>query len=71
MYTEYFVGANYKILACQVGCGIDRTAYALNYAKHFKKQALGVAVILGNHTCINVPMELGKKKQTASKGLVL
>ncbi len=71
MYTEYFVGANYKIFGCQVGCGIDRESYAAAYAKHYKKQALGVAVILGNHTCINVPMELGRKKQKHSKGLVL
>ena len=62
IYTEYFFGANYKIFGCQVGCLINRDSYALNYAKHFRKQALGVAVILGNHTCINVPMELGKKK---------
>ena len=71
MYTEYFVGANYKIFGCQVGCLIDREAYALNYAKHFRKQALGVAVILGNHTCINVPMELGKKKIPTNKPSVL
>ena len=41
------------------------------YARHYKKQALGVAVILGNHTCINVPMELGKTKQKQPRALVL
>jgi metallophosphoesterase superfamily enzyme len=71
MYTEYFVGAKYKIFGCQVGCGIDRESYAAAYAKHYKKQALGVAVILGNHTCINVPMELGKTKQKQPRALVL
>ena len=29
---------------------------AYSYAKNFKRQALGVAVIIGNHTCINVPL---------------
>tara|TARA_R110000803_G_scaffold23716_2_gene57938 strand:- start:2950 stop:3696 length:747 start_codon:yes stop_codon:yes gene_type:complete len=71
MYTEFFVGANYKIYACQVGCLIDREAYALAYARHYKKQALGVAVILGSHTCINVPMELGKKRLPPQKASVL
>jgi len=56
MYVEHFSGVNSKIWACQVGCLIDRSAYALNYAKNFKRQILGVAVIIGNHTCINVPM---------------
>ena len=71
MYTEFFVGANYKIFACQVGCLIDREAYALNYARHYKKQALGCAVILGSHTCINVPMELGKKRLPTQTPTVL
>ena len=33
-----------------------RESYAYHYAKNFKRQALGVAVIIGNHTCINVPL---------------
>ena len=71
METHWFVGANYRIFSCQVGCGIDRDAYALSYAKSFKKQALGVAVILGNNTCINVPLELGKKREPIKKATVL
>jgi len=71
METHWFVGANYRIFSCQVGCGIDRDAYALSYAKSFKKQALGVAVILGNNTCINVPLELGRKREPVKKATVL
>jgi metallophosphoesterase superfamily enzyme len=71
MYVEHFSGVNSKIWACQVGCLVNRESYALHYAKNFKRQALGVAVILGNHTCINVPMELGKKKIPANKPSVL
>ena len=56
MYVEHFSGVNNKIWACQVGCLINRESYAYNYAKNFKRQALGVAVIIGNHTCINVPL---------------
>ncbi len=56
MYVEHFSGVNNKIWACQVGCLIARESYAYNYAKNFKRQALGVAVIIGNHTCINVPL---------------
>jgi hypothetical protein len=71
MYVEHFSGVNSKIWACQVGCLVNRESYALHYAKNFKRQALGVAVILGNHTCINVPMELGKKKIPTQKPSVL
>ena len=71
MYVEHFSGVNSKIWACQVGCLVNRESYALHYAKNFKRQALGVAVIIGNHTCINVPMELGKKKIPTNKPSVL
>jgi len=57
-YTEWMVGKNFKIFATQVGCGVDSSAYAAAYAKHFKKQAIGCGVILGGHTAINCLMEL-------------
>lgn len=57
-YTEWMVGKNFRIFATQVGCGLDASAYASAYAKHFKKQAIGCAVILGGHTSINCLMEL-------------
>ena len=56
-YTVWHSGANNsKLFACQVGCGVDREAYALGYAKHFKRQQIGCAVILEGETCINLMM---------------
>lgn len=57
-YTEWTVGAGYKIFGCQVGCGIDHESYAMAYARNFGKPAIGCAVILGGKTCINELMEL-------------
>ena len=57
-YTEYFVGANYKVFGMQVGCGIDFDSYALAYAKRGKKPAIGNGVIIGGNTAINNLMEL-------------
>ena len=52
-YCEYYVGANFKIFGCQVGCGIDHDSYALAYAKRGKKPAVGCAVVLNGVTAIN------------------
>ncbi len=57
-FSEWFCGANFKILAFQVGCGVNNKSYAAAYAKHFKKQAIGCGVILGGKTAINCMMEL-------------
>ena len=57
-YCEWMVGRNFRIFGMQVGCGIDSASYAAAYAKHFKKQAVGCAVVLGGHTAINCLMEL-------------
>jgi metallophosphoesterase superfamily enzyme len=57
-YTEWFVGARYKVFGTQVGCGIDFTSYAMAYAKAGKKPAIGCAVILNENQPINIPMEL-------------
>lgn len=58
-YTEWNVGANFKVFGMQVGCGIDHKSYALAYAKAGKKPAIGCAVILDNgKTPINVLMDL-------------
>lgn len=47
-YTEYFVGANIKIFGSQVGCGVDRKAYAMAYAKDHGKPVVGAMVVLDN-----------------------
>ena len=57
-YTEYQVGANFKIFGHQVGCGIDHDAYAMAYAKRGKKPAISCSVIIDGKTAINRPMEL-------------
>ena len=57
-YCEWLVGRNFRVFAMQVGCGIDAKSYAAAYARHFKRQAIGCAVVLGGHTAINCLMEL-------------
>jgi hypothetical protein len=58
MFTEFAVGANYKVFGCAVGCGIDSKSYAMAYGKHFKKPAIGVAVVFGGKYAVNEPMHL-------------
>ena len=58
-YCDYFVGSNYRIFGAQVGCGIDFDSYAMAYAKRGKKPAIGNAVVIGGHTCVNNLMQLG------------
>ena len=58
MFTEFAVGANYKVFGCAVGCGIDSKSYAMAYGKHFKKPAIGCAVVFGGEHAINEPMHL-------------
>ncbi len=47
-YIEYFVGERFKMFAMQIGCGVDRTAYAMAYGKHFKKMHINCGVVLEN-----------------------
>lgn len=44
-YVEYAVGPNARIFGVQVGCGIDRHAYAMAYGKAFKKPVIGCSTI--------------------------
>ena len=58
-YCEHLVGNNFRIFGMQVGCGIDRKAYAMAYAKAGKKPAIGCSVVLNNGTLpINILMDL-------------
>jgi len=58
-YTQWLVGKKFRVFATQVGCGVDSTSYAAAYAKNYKKQAIGCAVVLENGTIpINLLMEL-------------
>ena len=57
-YVKWLVGRNFKVFAMQVGCGVDWETYAAAYAKNFKKQAIGVGVVIGGKTAVNVLMDL-------------
>ena len=57
-YTEWVVGANYKVFGMQVGTGIDFDQYAFGYAKRGKKPAVGAGIVLDGKTAINELMEL-------------
>ena len=58
MFTEFVVGANFKVFGCAVGCGINHESYAMAYGKNFKKPAIGCAVVFGGKYAINEPMSL-------------
>ena len=49
-YIEFFVGDKFKFFACQLGCGVDRSSYAMAYGKHFKKMHINITVILNKGT---------------------
>lgn len=58
-YTEHIVGARFHIFGSQVGCGVDKDAYAMAYAKNFGKPVIGAMVILDNGKLpINILMDL-------------
>jgi len=58
-YIEYSVGAKYKIFGAQVGCGVDREAYAMSYGRIFQKPVISCLVVLNKGTLpILLPMEL-------------
>ena len=48
----------FRVFGMQTGCGIGIKSYATAYAKNFKRQALGVGVVLGGHTAFNCMMDL-------------
>lgn len=47
-YVENLIGRDTRIFGMQVGCGIDRRAYAMAYAKTDPKPAIGCGAILDN-----------------------
>ena len=57
-YTDWVVGAKFKVFGMQVGCGIDFSSYAMAYAKRGKKPAIGCGVIIGGKSALNIMMEL-------------
>jgi UDP-2,3-diacylglucosamine pyrophosphatase LpxH len=47
-YVEFAVNPQQRIFGMQVGCGVDRTSYAMAYGKHFKKPIIGCGLVLNN-----------------------
>jgi len=45
-YIEWSFGDTHANFGMQIGCGVDRTAYAMAYAKRFRKQAISCGVVL-------------------------
>ncbi len=45
-YIEFFVGDRFKFFAMQIGCGVDRKAYAMAYGKYYKKMHINSGVVL-------------------------
>lgn len=60
-YVQHFAGENRRILAVQVGCGIDRHAYAMAYAKNFKHPFISCALVHGGELATIYPMKLRNK----------
>jgi predicted phosphodiesterase len=60
-YIEWSFGDTHACFGMQVGAGVDRNAYALAYAKMFKKQALSCGVVLDKGQLpilIKMPLEI-------------
>ena len=57
-YSERAVGSEKRIFGMQVGCGIDKDAYAMAYAKNFPRPALACGIILDGEDTINAMMPL-------------
>jgi hypothetical protein len=58
----YKVGRYIKVFGVQTGCGVDIKSYAMAYGKHFKKPAIGCALIKENGKVAMVEsMEMGNE----------
>lgn len=58
-YVDFTVGSNFRIFGMQVGCGVDRTSYAMAYGKRFKKPVISCGVVLDKGRLpIVIPMDL-------------
>ena len=58
-YIDFNVSPINRIFGMQVGCGVDRKAYAMAYGKKFKKPIIGCGVVKGkNPVPMLFPMDL-------------
>ena len=54
-YVRWLVGKKFRVFSVQTGVGINHKSYAAAYAKNFKRQVIGCAVILD---CGKLPISL-------------
>ena len=54
-YVDQIVGRRSRVFGMQVGCGIDRRAYAMAYGKTGPKPAIGCGVVLDEGT---IPIQI-------------
>jgi len=57
-YVQWKVGRRARVFGMQVGCGIDRRAYAMAYAKAHPKPAISAGIIIDGETAVVEMMPL-------------
>ena len=58
-YVRWLVGKRFRVFSVQTGVGVNNKSYAAAYARNFRKQAIGCAVVLDNGKLpINLLMNL-------------
>ena len=58
-YVQWSVGAEHRLFGMQVGCGVDRHAYAMSYGKMGPKPVISCGVVLDKGFLpIVIPMKL-------------
>ena len=56
-YVQWFSGQK-RVLAMQVGSGVNRDSIGMSYAKAYKFQQLACGIVIGGHTAFNVMMPI-------------
>lgn len=60
-YVQHFAGVDKRLFAVQVGCGVDREAYAMGYAKNFQRPFISCALIEAGELATIYPMRLERR----------
>lgn len=61
-YVQNFAGRDKRLFSVQVGCGVDRSAYALAYAKNHQRPFISCALIVDGELATVYPMKLEDSK---------
>lgn len=62
-YVDWMAGPMKRIFAMQVGCGIDREAYSMAYAKEHKHPFIGCGVVIDGEVPIVFSMPLKNRSK--------